>query len=84
MNVDKKMFYPVPKVDSMVIKLTKKELPLSEELSRRYEMIVKMAFAQKRKTLVNNIADKTHESKEKSKHFLKNLVIKNKFVQKIF
>jgi 16S rRNA (adenine1518-N6/adenine1519-N6)-dimethyltransferase len=73
MNVDKKMFYPVPKVDSMVIKLTKKELPLSEELSRRYEMIVKMAFAQKRKTLVNNIADKIHESKEKIQAFLKEL-----------
>lgn len=50
-------FYPAPKVDSAVIRITPYETPLcSEEQLRRVLRIVKAGFAQRRKTAVNAIA----------------------------
>ena len=51
MDVKRHMFTPVPNVDSIVIKVIKREQPLLDSNSIK---IVKGAFVQKRKTLVNN------------------------------
>ena len=54
-DVDRTCFYPIPNVDSAVIKLTKKDDVLELKDYNKYEIIVKDAFKQKRKTLKNNL-----------------------------
>ena len=50
-------FYPSPNVDSMVVRLdVKKELPLEGEAEKRLFQVVKAAFGQRRKTLVNTLS----------------------------
>ncbi len=56
MSVNKKMFYPAPKVDSMVVRLEKIERRLNQTLEPLFESIVKKSFAHKRKTLLNNLS----------------------------
>src|SRR5690554_1035471 len=56
MDVKRTLFKPQPKVDSMVVRLEKRDQNLNERLENLYERIVKMSFAQKRKTLVNNLS----------------------------
>lgn len=70
MVVNKKIFYPAPKVDSMVVRLEKRPSKLSVEQTSLYESIVKMSFGHKRKTLLNNLVDKTNEPKETILKFL--------------
>jgi len=65
MDVKRHMFKPAPNVDSIVIKLTKKEQDLlTFEEEKLFIDIVKTAFTQKRKTLVNNLS--LFENVEKS------------------
>jgi len=54
MDVSRKMFHPVPNVDSSVVRIVKHEDhdPKGRAL---FETFVKHAFTQKRKTLVNNL-----------------------------
>ncbi len=73
MTVNKKMFYPAPKVDSMVIRLEKRPPRLNPKQTKIFESIVKMSFGHKRKTLLNNLVDKTGESKEEVLKFLVSL-----------
>ena len=55
MDVKRQLFYPIPNVDSAVIRIEKFEHPILEEESmQRLRHMVKEAFRQKRKTLVNN------------------------------
>lgn len=49
--VNKKMFYPIPKVDSCIVKLT----PKDNVYSNNFFDFLKNCFAMKRKTLVNNL-----------------------------
>jgi 16S rRNA (adenine1518-N6/adenine1519-N6)-dimethyltransferase len=50
-------FYPPPKVDSQVVRLTPIEsLPLNLEEEKKLFQLVKIGFSSKRKTLSNNIA----------------------------
>ncbi len=49
--VNKKMFYPVPKVDSCIVKLT----PKDNVYNNNFFDFLKNCFAMKRKTLVNNL-----------------------------
>ena len=52
-DVDKIDFYPIPKVDSVVLKLSKKD---SREIDyNKFKKILKEAFQFKRKTIGNNI-----------------------------
>lgn len=62
MNVDKRNFFPVPKVDGTVVKLVKKE-----GLKRRipFENFVKTIFHYKRKTILNNLLQTTDYSPRK-------------------
>jgi len=58
MDVKRNMFFPVPNVDSAVIRFIKRETPLIEpEKQSLFIALVKEAFRQKRKTLVNNWHD---------------------------
>ncbi|HHX70084.1 MAG TPA: 16S rRNA (adenine(1518)-N(6)/adenine(1519)-N(6))-dimethyltransferase RsmA [Gallicola sp.] len=64
-NVSKKLFFPVPKVDSVVIRLEKKnnrEIPLEKE--PEFLKFVKACFTQKRKTLANNLTESYNQNKE--------------------
>lgn len=79
MIVNKKMFYPAPKVDSMIVRLEKRPPRLNPLQTIFYEKIVKMAFGHKRKTLLNNLVDKTNEAKESVLNFL----ISNGFDERI-
>lgn len=54
MNVNKRSFYPSPKVDSVVVALLRKA-DYSEY--KEFFSFVKKAFTQRRKTLVNNLKD---------------------------
>src|SRR5690554_91793 len=73
MHVGRKMFKPVPKVDSMVVRLTKKEGPLNKEEELLYKNIVKISFMHKRKTLLNNLSVGLDEPKDKLLAILKTL-----------
>lgn len=54
-DVKRHMFFPVPNVDSTVIRIEKKDdLPLNETHEKVFLKLVKEGFRQKRKTLVNN------------------------------
>lgn len=68
------MFVPKPNVDSIVIKLTKKnELPLSDSENNDFIDLVKASFKQKRKTLVNNWYESFGIPKQDIESFLANL-----------
>lgn len=57
LNVNRKMFYPIPKVDSVIIKLEKKETTLSKQLEEKFIQIVKSGFSHKRKMMINNLTE---------------------------
>ncbi len=57
--VSKKMFFPVPKVDSVFIVLEKNKL-----FDFEYSFLVRTSFAMRRKTLMNNLASGYKLSKE--------------------
>lgn len=65
-NVKNTAFYPVPKVDSVVLKFDKTNKYLKAISDEdKFIKFVKIAFAQKRKTLVNNLTAGYHIEKEK-------------------
>ena len=56
MNVPASCFYPQPRVDSAVIKIEMREKPLVELADELFfSRIVKIAFAMRRKTILNNL-----------------------------
>ncbi|VEU79699.1 dimethyladenosine transferase [Haploplasma axanthum] len=75
MNVNKKMFRPIPKVDSAVFKMTRKERELDLEEETIFLRLVKGSFHQKRKTLLNNISFSQEIEKEKVSLWLNKLNI---------
>jgi 16S rRNA (adenine1518-N6/adenine1519-N6)-dimethyltransferase len=70
-DVNKKMFNPVPKVDSMVIRLSK--IPLRLTNDQLYVTIAKALFSQKRKTILNNLSSVFNQKKDFVRTFLNNL-----------
>jgi len=71
MDVKRHMFYPVPNVDSAVIRIVKRTVPLLDEAKEvLFISLVKEAFRQKRKTLVNNWFEAFSVPKEKLISFL--------------
>jgi len=74
-KVSKSVFKPRPNVDSAVIKLDRTKVIIADENKRFYDFLHK-AFAQRRKTLVNNLSEGYHEwTKEEIKGLLKNMNI---------
>lgn len=64
MDVKRHMFHPIPNVDSAVIRLVKRTPSLIEKsLEIRFLKMVKEAFRQKRKTLLNNWYEAFHVPK---------------------
>ena len=71
MNVNRKLFFPVPNVDSAVFRIEKYEnRALSGKQEQIFFQIVKAAFTQKRKTLVNNFHQVFDIEKQKIIEFL--------------
>ncbi len=60
-DIDAQRFHPPPKVDSAVLRLTRRPQPLAPVVDgARYIRLVKAGFAQRRKTLINSLkSDKT-------------------------
>lgn len=64
-EVDRYSFMPPPKVDSSVIKLNvRKEPPIKLDNEKAFFTLVKAAFAQRRKTLVNTVSNTLGVNKE--------------------
>ena len=53
-KVPRKMFYPVPGVDSAVVRIDL-QTALPEPLAKNYRAVVRAAFLSRRKTLCNNL-----------------------------
>ncbi len=72
LDVGKECFHPVPKVDSVVMRLI--PLPLEERLPRELEeayfRLIKGGFAQRRKNLMNSLAAFYGADRDKVKNFL--------------
>jgi 16S rRNA (adenine1518-N6/adenine1519-N6)-dimethyltransferase len=74
MDVKRHMFQPVPNVDSAVITLVKKtHHDIEVDLQERFLKLVKEAFKQKRKTLVNNWHQSFGISKQTLEGYLESL-----------
>ncbi len=76
--VDKKSFYPVPEVDSAVVRITQNvehETQDTEKI-KHFFRIVKSGFSAKRKTLVNNLSNSLHISKEEAEEKIKSAGLK--------
>lgn len=72
MTVPKTVFVPQPNVDSAVIKLTMREQPLVKVINEDFFFfITKSCFAQRRKTLLNNLTSQLPKGKEKKDTILK-------------
>ncbi len=56
-DVNRKSFYPVPNVDSAVIRLNKKEKPFEVNDEKLFFSFIRDSFKYKRKTLKNNIGN---------------------------
>ena len=66
MNVPKTVFIPQPNVDSAVVKLTKRDQPVVAVKDEQFFFnIVKFSFAQRRKTILNNLFSQLENGKEK-------------------
>ena len=49
------MFYPIPKVDSIVVKLTPKK-NINKNIFNKLQVITQLAFGKRRKVLKNSLA----------------------------
>jgi 16S rRNA (adenine1518-N6/adenine1519-N6)-dimethyltransferase len=57
MKIPSHFFHPPPKVDSAVVRLSRRETPRAQVVSEaRFRQVVKAGFAQRRKTLSNSLA----------------------------
>ena len=74
MTVPKTVFMPQPNVDSAVIRLTKREKPPVEVISEDFLFTVtRSSFAQRRKTILNNLTSQLPQGKEKKELILEAL-----------
>ncbi len=70
-DVPKGNFYPSPKVDSAVIRMDLKEnTALSGDEQRRFFKVVRAAFCQRRKTLINSLSSGLNISKSEAGELL--------------
>ncbi|MGM0754503.1 MAG: 16S rRNA (adenine(1518)-N(6)/adenine(1519)-N(6))-dimethyltransferase RsmA [Bacillota bacterium] len=76
MTVPKTVFMPQPNVDSAVIRLTKREKPPVEVISEDFFFTVtRSSFAQRRKTILNNLSSQLPQGKEKKDLILEALSV---------
>lgn len=72
-TVPKTAFTPQPKVESAVIKLTTLDKPRVKGDIEKFLKLIKIAFAQPRKTLANNLANGLHREKSDIENMLEKL-----------
>lgn len=66
-------FFPQPKVESAILKITiGKKVELPEEETKKLWRLAKMGFSSRRKTLANNLAAGLHRETAEMREFLKN------------
>lgn len=68
--VPRRMFYPVPNVDSAVVKLTFEEGRIPVQDAGMYRDTVRAAFLSRRKTLENNLVNAFRLTRERAKEAL--------------
>ncbi|KSU57818.1 16S rRNA methyltransferase [[Bacillus] enclensis] len=74
MTVPKTVFMPQPNVDSAVIRLTKREKPPVDVIDEDFFFTVtRSSFAQRRKTILNNLTSQLPSGKEKKEYILEAL-----------
>ncbi len=73
--VPKKAFFPVPEVDSAVIKIVLKAKREEKEFTEKFFRVVRAGFSAKRKTLVNNLSSSLRLDKAFVKEILKQIGI---------
>lgn len=74
MVVPKTVFVPQPNVDSAVIKLTKREKPAVDVKDESFFFqVTKASFAQRRKTLLNNLTSQLPDGKDKKEEIIEAL-----------
>ncbi|MCJ8010008.1 16S rRNA (adenine(1518)-N(6)/adenine(1519)-N(6))-dimethyltransferase RsmA [Lederbergia wuyishanensis] len=74
MIVPKTVFMPQPNVDSAVIRLIKREKPAVDVLDEAFFFnVIRISFAQRRKTIINNLTNGLEKGKEKKEEILKAL-----------
>jgi 16S rRNA (adenine1518-N6/adenine1519-N6)-dimethyltransferase len=74
MTVPKTVFMPQPNVDSAVIRLTKREQPPVDVIDEDFFFTVtRSSFAQRRKTILNNLTSQLPHGKEKKEQILEAL-----------
>jgi 16S rRNA (adenine1518-N6/adenine1519-N6)-dimethyltransferase len=71
MTVPRTVFVPQPNVDSAVIRLTVRKQPLVTPISESFFFkVIKASFAQRRKTISNNLLNQLANGKEKKEDIL--------------
>ncbi len=71
MTVPKTVFVPQPNVDSAVIRLTVLDKPPVDTVDEAFFFkVIKMSFAQRRKTILNNLTSQLPDGKEKKDSIL--------------
>lgn len=70
-SVDKTAFWPVPEVDSAVIKISNIKFQISKTESKNFFRTVKSGFCSKRKTILNNLSSSFHLSKKDAEEKIK-------------
>ena len=74
MIVPKTVFVPQPNVDSAVIRLTKREQPAVKVTDEAFFFqVTRASFAQRRKTLLNNLTSQLPDGKQKKEEILQAL-----------
>ncbi len=77
-RVSRNMFYPRPKVDSAVVKITFEKGRISVKDERAYRQTVKCAFLNRRKTLENNLVNFFSLTREQAKAVLQEAGVEEK------
>ncbi len=76
-DVDRSSFMPPPNVDSAVIRLNiRNNPPVTVNNEKRFFSLSKAAFAQRRKTFLNTVSNTLNVPKERLRHILTELNIK--------
>jgi len=70
--VSKNSFYPKPKIDSAIIKITPHKKKHSKEFNENFFKVIKAGFSHPRKQLINNFSEKFEKEKEEIKQWLIN------------
>ena len=71
-RVNRKMFYPVPNVDSCILKIEVNKNKFNISSWNKFSKFVQNSFSMRRKTLVNNLSKQYNLSKEQVKEKLEN------------